>query len=170
MTTLNDTFKRELTKEDEGYESSSKSLSIPTPLQRAPQIYHIFMSENLSFNPTTPITTAEQHPEHSHQGFRSHNPVHCHLVFTSSDNESPARTSDPHLQHCSTPDNSLLQGRAEPPSPLQDHMNCYHTSTPSADNPFQDATAEEEDFPTAPLDDDIWLEDPLLNSHWCIHE
>ena len=61
MTTLNDTFKRELTQEDEGYESGSESLSISTPLRRAPWIYHIFTSENLSFTPTTLHATAEQH-------------------------------------------------------------------------------------------------------------
>ena len=32
MTTLNDTFKRELAQEDEGYESGSESLSIPMTL------------------------------------------------------------------------------------------------------------------------------------------
>ena len=37
--------------------------------------------------------------------------------------------------------------------------------------PSKDATAkEEEDFPTAPLDDDIWLEDPVPDRHLCIHE
>ena len=63
MTTLNNTFERELTQEEKGYESGSESLSIPTPIRRAPWIYHISTSENLSFNPTTPLTTAEQHPE-----------------------------------------------------------------------------------------------------------
>ena len=65
LTTLNDTFERELTQEDEHYDSGIESLSIPTPLSRAPCIYHISMNENLSFNPTTPLTTAEQHPVHS---------------------------------------------------------------------------------------------------------
>ena len=41
---------------------------------------------------------------------------------------------------------------------------------PSADDSFQDATAEEEDFPTAPLDDDILLEHPIPDRHLCIHE
>ena len=96
-TTLNDTFERELTQEDKGYESRSKSLSIPTPHRRAPWIYHIFMTETLSCYPTTPLSTAEQHPEHSPRRFRRHSPV-CHsLVFTSSDEESPVRTSDWHL-------------------------------------------------------------------------
>ena len=97
MTTVNDTFERELAQEDEGYESESKSLSILTPLRRAPQIYHVSMKVNLSFDPTTLLTTTEQHPEHSSQRFRSHSPVCHHLVFTSSDEESPVRTSDPCL-------------------------------------------------------------------------
>ena len=42
-------------------------------------------------------------------------------------------------------------------------------STPSTDESFQDTTAEE-DFPTAPLDDAIWLEDPVPDRHLCINE
>ena len=97
VTTLNDTFERELAQEDEGCERESKRLNIPTPLRRTPWIYHISMGVNLSFNPTTSLTTAEQHPLHSPQRFRSHSPVHCCLMFSSSDVESPVRTSDPCL-------------------------------------------------------------------------
>ena len=170
LTTLNDTFERELTQEDEGYESGHESLSIPTPLRRAPQIYHISMSKYLPFDPTTLLTTAEQHPIHSPWRFRSHSPVCCHLVFTSSDEGTPVRTSDLCLWHPSTPDSSPLHGRAEPPSPVQHHMNYHHTSTPSTDDSFQDATAEEEDFPTTPVDDASWVEDPVPDRHLCIHE
>ena len=165
--TLNDTFERELA---QGYESGGKSLRIPTPLRRPPQICHVSIRENLSFNPTTPLTTAEEHQEHSPQRLRSHSTVCCHLVFTSSDKESPVRTSDLGLWHPSTPDSSPLHGRAEPPSPVQHHMNYHHTSTPSTGDSFQDATVEEEDFPTAPLDDTIWLEDPVPHRHLCIHK
>ena len=49
-------------------------------------------------------------------------------------------------------------------------MDSHHTSTPSTDDPFQDTTAEEEDFSTAPIDDDTWLEDPVPDRHLCIHE
>ena len=48
-------------------------------------------------------------------------------------------------------------------------MNYYHMSTPCTDQFFKDATAEE-NFPTAPLDDNMWLEDPILDRHLCIHE
>ena len=54
MTTLNDTFEQELALGDEGYDSGSESLSIPTPLCRVPQQYHVSASENLSFGPATP--------------------------------------------------------------------------------------------------------------------
>ena len=48
-------------------------------------------------------------------------------------------------------------------------MDYHHSSKLSTDDSFQDATAEE-DFSTAPLDDDIWLEDTVLDRHLCIHE
>ena len=82
VTTLNNTFEIELTQEAEDYESGSKSLVIPTPLRRVPRIYHILMREDLSFNPTTPLTRAEQQPVHSPQKLRCHSPVCCHLVFS----------------------------------------------------------------------------------------
>ena len=91
------------------------------------------------------------------------------LVFNSSDEENPVQTSDPCLWHCSTPDDSQLQGRAEPPSPLQHNMDYHYASTSSTEDSFQDATGEE-DFPTAPLDNSIWLEDPVPDRHLCIHE
>ena len=108
------------------------------------------------------ITTASQHQGHSQQRFRSHNLVCYHLVFTSSDDERPVRTSDPHLQHCSTPDDSPHQGRAESLLQLKLHMDYHHISTPSTNGPFH--------FPTAPLDDDIWLEDTVPHRQLCIHE
>ena len=51
-------------------------------------------------------------------------------------------------------------------------MVYHHTSTPSTDNSFQGATPEEEEeeFPTAPLDDGVWLEEPVLVRHLCIHK
>ena len=49
-------------------------------------------------------------------------------------------------------------------------MECHHTFAPRTDDSFQDTTAEEEDFPKALLDDDIWLEDPVQDRHLCIHK
>ena len=48
-------------------------------------------------------------------------------------------------------------------------MDTHHTSTPCTDDSFQDATTAE-DFPMAPLDDDIWLEEPVPYRDLCIHE
>ena len=162
VTTLNNTFETELPQEDEGYESGSKSLNIYTPLRRAPRWYHVLKREILSFGFKTLFTTAEQQPVHSPQ--RSHSHVCHHLVFNSSDEESPERPSNPHLQHSSTPDSSLIHRRVEPPLPVQ-----HHTSTPTTEQFFQDDTADE-DFSTAPLDDDVWLEDPIPDIPLCIHD
>ena len=41
-------------------------------------------------------------------------------------------------------------------------MVCHHT-----DDFLQNVTnEEEEDFPTAPLDDDIWMEEPVPDRHF----
>ena len=109
MTILNDTFKWELAQEDEGYDSGSESLNTPTPLRRAPETHHVSINENISFDPTTLLTTPAHCPEHSSRRFSSHSSVHCCLTFSSSNEESP------------TPDSSLLLRRAEPHSPAQHH-------------------------------------------------
>ena len=49
-------------------------------------------------------------------------------------------------------------------------MDYHHASTPSTDDSLQDAATEEVDFPTVPLDNDIWLEDPVPNRHSYSHE
>ena len=67
------------------------------------------------------------------------------------------------------PDNNPLQGRAEPSPQFQCHMDTHHTSTPCIDYSFQNVTTEE-DFPTAPKDDDIWIEGPVPVRHLCIHK
>ena len=42
-------FECELAQEDTGYESGSESSKLPTPLHKAPQLYHVSTQENLSF-------------------------------------------------------------------------------------------------------------------------
>ena len=49
-------------------------------------------------------------------------------------------------------------------------MDYCCTSTPNTYDPFLDATVEEENFPIALLDDNIWLEDPVPDRHLCLHE
>ena len=76
-------------------------------------------------------------------------------MFGSSDIENPSADSSP------------LHRKAEQSSPVQQCM-FYHCT----DDSFQDATneEEEEDFPTAPLNDNVWLEEPVPARHLCIHE
>ena len=73
LTTLNNAFETELAQEDGGYESGSESLNIPTPLSRAPRVYHVSTVEDLSFNPANfgqSPTLPEHHEEHSPWGYR----------------------------------------------------------------------------------------------------
>ena len=115
----------------------------------------------MSFDPATPLTAVDSHPAHSPQRLRSHSTAFHHLTFSSSDEDSPVRTN--------TPDSSPLHGKTEPPSLVQHHIDYHHTS-PGTDDSFQDTSAKEENFPTAPPDDNIWLEDPVPDRHLCIHE
>ena len=79
VTILNAAFESKHLLEDEGYESGSENFNIPTPLRWTPRIHHISSDENISFDPSTPHTTAT---------CQSHcKPVCCQLLFSSSDNE-----------------------------------------------------------------------------------
>ena len=79
MTTLNDAFERELALTDEGYVSGNETSNLPTPLRRTSRIHHISSNENISFDPSTPHTTATCQSNCK--------PVHCCLSFSSSDDE-----------------------------------------------------------------------------------
>ena len=81
MNTLNDIFKWELNLEDGGYKSGSESLSIPTPLCRAPHLSHVSACENLSFTPATPRAHSPQQPGNL-------TTVHHHLMFEEDDDSS----------------------------------------------------------------------------------
>ena len=145
----NDAFEWECALEEKEYESGTESLNIPTPLHRTPCLYHISASENLSFDPATLLT----HWAHSPQWHRSLSSVHHCLTFSNDKNPSP--------------DSSPLHGRPEQSSPTEQQMVHHHTA-----DSLQDVTNEEEEeyFPTAPLDDDVWLEEPVPDRHLCLHE
>ena len=130
MTTLNDAFEQELTLEDEGYDSGSESLNIPTPLQRTPHLYHLSTGENLSFRPATPHTH-QTHSPHEHSSLSSL--CYC-LKFSDS----------------SSTDTSPFHGRTEHSSPEEQQM-VWHLTNDSFQAVIYEE--EEEDFPTAPL----WL-------------
>ena len=55
MITLNATFDQQLLLADEGYESSSNTIDLPTPLRKTPRIHHVSSIEHALFDPD-PVT------------------------------------------------------------------------------------------------------------------
>ena len=55
VTTLNAAFEQQLALADEGYESSSDTINLPTPLRKMPRIHHVSSIEHASFSPN-PVT------------------------------------------------------------------------------------------------------------------
>ena len=66
-----------------------------------------------------------------------------------------------HDDHSSI-DSNPLHDRTEHSSPAEHQMAHHLTSAEEEDL--------EEHFPTAPLDNDIWMEEPVPDRHLCIHE
>ena len=99
MTTLNDAFERELPIEDDGYESGSKTSNLPTPLRRTSRIHHISSNENISFDLSTPCTTATSQSNCK--------PVHFQLLFSSSDNKDISAVHSSSHTSTSLPLNSM---------------------------------------------------------------
>ena len=66
---LNAAFTQQLSLADEGYESGSDTVDLPTPLQKTPHIHHVSSIEHASFNPvhTTPHNTVTMIPHSSLQ-------------------------------------------------------------------------------------------------------
>ena len=66
---LNAAFSQQLSLADEGYESGSDTVDLPTPLQKTPHIHHVSSIEHASFNPvhTTPHNTVTMTPHSSPQ-------------------------------------------------------------------------------------------------------
>ena len=81
---LNAAFTQHLLLADEGYESGSDTIELPTPLQKTPHIHHVSSMEHASFNPviTTPCSTPLTPPR----------PVHRCLSFSSADTFTPNST------------------------------------------------------------------------------
>ena len=65
MTMLNVAFEKKLALEDEGYESGSKNFNIPTPLRWTPRIHHVSSDDSISFDPSTPHSTATSQSNHT---------------------------------------------------------------------------------------------------------
>ena len=142
MTTLSDTFEQELALEDKGYNSGNENLSILTLLHRAPHLYHVSASENLSFRPATPQAYSPQHPGNLKT-------VCCCLTFEEDDDSSI--------------DSNKLHARTGHWSPAEYQMACLLTSAEEEED-------QEEHLQTAPLDDDVQMEETFPDRHLCIHE
>ena len=50
-------------------------------------------------------------------------------------------------------------------SSLTEHQMAYHLTSAE-----EEEDEEEEHFPTVPLDDDVYMEEPVPDRHLCIHE
>ena len=89
---LNAAFTQQLSLADEGYESGSDTVDLPTPLQKTPRIHHVSSMEHASFNPvhTTPCNTVTMTPCSSPQTLTR--PVHHHLSFSSNSDQDPDST------------------------------------------------------------------------------
>ena len=141
VTTLNDAFERELTIEDKGYESGSEGLNIPTPLHTTPHLYHVLAGENLSFGPAT------------HSSLSS---ICCCLTFSNDESFST--------------DDRQLHGRSEHSSPVEQQIIPHLIDDSFQDIPSEEEEEVEEHFPTALLDNDVWMEEPVPDGHLSIHE
>ena len=96
MIELNAAFDQQLSIADEGYESSSDTINLPTPLRKMPRIHHISSIEHASFDPDPVTPWNTQVPPR---------PVCRWLSFSSTDDDNtPANT--PHTPRA-TPANTL---------------------------------------------------------------
>ena len=77
---------------DEGYESGSDTIDLPTPLQKTPCIHHVSSMEHASFNPvsTTLHSTVAITPSGMPQ--TAPRPVHRCLSFSSNTNQNADST------------------------------------------------------------------------------
>ena len=87
MTTLNAAFEQQLALEDEGYESSSDPINMPTPLRKMPRIHHVSSIKHASFNPD---------PVMSCNTFQTPPRLVCkQLTFSPSDNSETSGDAPP---------------------------------------------------------------------------
>ena len=142
---LNAAFTQQLSLADEGYESGSDTVDLPTPLRKTPCIHHMSSMEHASFNPahTTPCSTVTITPHSSPQ--TPTRPVCHHLSFNSNSDQDP------------------------------DSIPVYSNSSDDDQDPdstpvYSDSPDEEEDFPTVPLDDKHWTSDIVPERTFCIHK
>ena len=150
MTMLNVAFERKLTLEDGGYESGSENFNIPTPLRCTSRIHHVSSNENISYDPSTPCTSATSQSHYK--------PLCCQLSFSSSDDEESSAV-DISSTYSTTPQQNPMgfaqQQLSKPLYTIYDDL---------------EEDEEEDDFQTVALDDNHWTTDEIPDRHLCIHE
>ena len=89
---LNAAFIQQLSLADEGYESGSDTVDLPSPLWKTPHIHHVSSIEDGSFNPahTTLCNTVTMTPHSSLQ--TPTRPVCQCLSFSSNSDQDPDST------------------------------------------------------------------------------
>ena len=150
VTMLNAAFESKLALEDKGYESGSESFNIPTPLRWTPRICHVSSDKHISFDPSTPCSTATSQSHHK--------PVQCQLSFSISDEEESSAVNISSTYSTTPPQNPMAFAR-QPPSKSIFTM-CVDL----------EEDEEEEDFQTVTLDDNHWTTEEIPDIHLCIHE
>ena len=149
-------FGSKLVLEDEGYDSGSKNVKIPTPLRRTSKIHHVSSKEHAFFDPDPGMQCS--------RGIRELpcRPVCRHLTFSSSeedDNNTPLdETQSPHstlpVQHQTDTFQQL-------PSKCTLHM--YITLEAEKED-------MEKDFQTVHLDDEHRNMEEMPDKILCIHK
>ena len=87
VTTLNAAFEWQLALADEGYESGSETINLPTPLRKMPRIHHVSSIKHASFNPNLVMSCSMfQTPPRL---------VHRWLTFSSSNNSDTSEDAPP---------------------------------------------------------------------------
>ena len=83
---LNAAFDQQLSLANEGYESGSDTIDLPTPLRKTPRIHHVSCMEHTSFDPApvTPCSTPQTPLR----------PVFRCLSFSSADSYTPESTPE----------------------------------------------------------------------------
>ena len=105
--TLNTAFDQQLSLADEGYESGSDTIDLPTPLRKTPRIHHVSSMEHASFDsvPVTPHSTPQTPPR----------PVCRCLSFSSADSYTPDSTPECQKMKRRTSRWYLMMMNTEPP-------------------------------------------------------
>ena len=117
-------------------------MDLPTPLRKTPRILLVSSFNHASFNPAHITLHRAVTSTPSRLSQMPTRPVHQHLSFNSNIDQEP--------------DNTLMQIDS-----LDDDQDL--DSTPESSD-------EEEDFPTAPIDDEHWTTDIVPERTFCIHE